>query len=172
MEPVRAVEAVLFASSRPLKISDIEAATQITPDVIHRSLVKLKKEYDERGSAVEVVKIGIRHAFQLRKEYVAYGLPFAEKELPREVLRTAAYIAYNQPILQSDLAKALGGDVYEHVHALRNAGLVTASKRGQTFSLTTSKRFAEYFGIASSRKEDIKKWMESQASQAQRPPEA
>ena len=172
MEPARAVEAVLFASSRPLKVSEIEAATQLTPDVIHRSLAKLKKEYDERGSAMEVVKIGIRHALQLRKEFVGYGLPFAEKELPREVLRTAAYIAYNQPILQSDLAKALGSEVYEHVRSLHAAGLITASRRGQTFSLTTSKRFAEYFGIASSRKEDIKKWMESQASQPQRPPEA
>jgi segregation and condensation protein B len=165
VEPVRAVEAVLFASSRPLRMSEIEAATQLAPDAIRRSLAKLKKEYDERGSAVELVKIGVRHALQLRKEYVGYGLPFAEKELPREVLRTAAYIAYNQPILQSELAKALGSEVYEHVRALRGAGLISASRRGQTLLLTTSKRFAEYFGIASSRKEDIKRWMESQAGQ-------
>jgi segregation and condensation protein B len=162
LEPVRAVEAVLFASSRPLRMAEIEAATQLTPDAIRRALGKLKKEYDERASSIEVVKIGIRHAMQLRKEYTPYGLPFAEKELPREVLKTAAYIAYNQPLRQSDLAKSLGGEVYEHVRALREAGLVSAHRQGQTFLLTTSKRFAEYFGIASSRKEDIKRWMESQ----------
>ncbi len=165
MEPNRAVEAVLFASSKPLRMNEIVAATQLSEDVIRRAITKLKKEYDERESSIEVVKIGIRYAMQLRKEYTLYGLPFAEKELPREVLKTAAYVAYNQPILQSDLAKTLGSEVYEHVRLLGEAGLITRHRQGQTFLLTTSKHFAEYFGIASSRKEDIKKWMEQQAKQ-------
>jgi len=143
-------------------MAEIESATQLPQDTIRRAMTKLKKEYDERASAMEVVKIGIRYAMQLRKEYSTYGLPFAEKELPREVLKTAAYIAYNQPVLQSDLAKTLGGGVYEHVRILRSAGLIAGKKVGQTYSLSTGKRFSEYFGIASSRKEDIKKWMDSQ----------
>jgi len=163
LEPNRAVEAVLFASSKPLRMNEIVAATQLSEDVIRRAIAKLKKEYDERESSIEVVKIGIRYAMQLRKDYAPYGMPFAEKELPREVLKTAAYVAYNQPILQSDLAKSLGSEVYEHIRLLRDAGLLSAHHQGQTFLLTTSKHFAEYFGIASSRKEDIKKWMEEQA---------
>jgi segregation and condensation protein B len=163
LEPVRAVEAVLFASSKPLRASEIEAATQLTQDVIRRAIAKLQKEYDERGSAMEVVKLGVRYSMQLRKQYSSYGMPFAEKELPREVLKVAALIAYNQPVLQSDLAKLFGSDVYDSVKALRSAGLITARRQRQTFLLTTSKRFAEYFGLASSKKEDIKKWMDEQA---------
>jgi len=144
-------------------MAEMEAATQLSQDVIRRAIVKLKKEYEVRGSSIEVIKIGIRYGMQLRKEFSSYGLPFAEVEVPKEALRTAAYIAYNQPILQSDLAKTLGSEVYEHIKALRSAGLITARHRGQTFELTTSKKFPEYFGIPSSRKEDIKKWMESQA---------
>jgi segregation and condensation protein B len=166
VDPVRAVEAVLFASSKPLRASEIEAATQMTQDVIRRAVAKLQKEYDERGMAMQVVKLGPRYSMQLRKEYAMYGMPFAEKELPREVLKVAALIAYNQPVLQSDLAKLFGSDVYESVKELRAAGLITARKQGQTYLLTTSKRFAEYFGLASSKKEDIKKWMDGQADRS------
>lgn len=144
-------------------MAEIEAATQLSGDVIRKAIAKLKREYDERGSAVEVVKTGIRYGMQLRKDYAPYGMPFAEIEVPKEVLKTAAYIAYNQPILQSDLAKTLGSEVYEHVRVLRSAGLVAGKRAGQTYLLTTSKKFPEYFGIPSAKKEDIKRWMEEQA---------
>ncbi len=163
-DPQRIVEAVLFASSRPLRMAEIEAASQLSDDVIRRALSRLKKEYDGRGSAIEVVKIGIRYSMQLRKDYVGYGIPFAEVEVPKEVLKTAAYIAYNQPIKQSELAEALGSEVYEHVRLLRSAGLISGKKQGQTLLLSTSNKFPEYFGIPSSRREDIKRWMESQIS--------
>jgi segregation and condensation protein B len=163
-DPQRIVEAVLFASSKPLRMAEIEAASQLSDDVIRRALAKLKKEYEGRESAIEVVKIGIRYSMQLRKDLVGYGMPFAEVEVPKEVLKTAAYIAYNQPIRQSELAEALGSEVYEHVRVLRSAGLVSAKKQGQTLLLSTSKKFPEYFGIPSSRKDDIKRWMESQVS--------
>ena len=163
-DPQRIVEAVLFASSKPLRMAEIEAASQLSDDVIRRALAKLKKEYDGRGSAIEVVKIGIRYSMQLRKDLVGYGMPFAEVEVPKEVLKTAAYVAYNQPIKQSELAESLGSEVYEHVRILRSSGLISAKKQGQTLLLSTGKRFPEYFGIPSSKKEDIRRWMESQVS--------
>ena len=163
-DPQRIVEAVLFASSKPLRMAEIEAASQLSDDTIRRALSKLKREFDERGSSIEVVKIGIRYSMQLRKEFAVYGMPFAEVEVPKEVLKTAAYIAYNQPIRQSELVESLGSEVYEHVRVLRSAGLISVKKQGQTLLLSTSKKFPEYFGIPSSKKEDIKGWMESQLS--------
>jgi segregation and condensation protein B len=65
-------------------------------------------------------------------------------------------------VLPSGLAKVLGSDVYKDVESLRSMGVVKAKKRGQTLQLTTTQRFAEYFGIEGSTREDIKKWMESQ----------
>jgi len=162
-EPLRAVESVLFASSRPLRMAEIEGATQLAPDVVRRAIARLKKQYDDVGSSIEVVKIGVRYSMQLRKEFSSYGMPFAEVELPKDALKTAAFIAYNQPVLQSDLAKSLGSEVYEHVRILRSANLIAAKRSSHTLELTTSKHFAEYFGIASSRKDDIKKWMDEQA---------
>jgi len=163
LEPLRVVEAALFSSAKPLKISEIEASTLLSPSQIRSALRKLAEEYDDRSSAIEVVKIGSKYSMQLRPDYTECAAPFAEKEVPDEALRVAALIAYHQPVLQSELAKMLGSDVYESVRTLRSMGLVSARKRGQTFQLTTTSRFLERFGIAGSTREDIKKWMEGQA---------
>lgn len=155
------MEAVLFAASRPLRASDISDMCGMGPDAVRRELRRLEKEYAGRGSAIQVVKVGQRYSMQLRPEYNHYALPFAEREIPAEVLRTASIIAYNQPILQSDLAKMLGSGVYERVKALRQMGLVTGKHVGQTLMLSTTREFSERFGLGT-KKEEIKEWMESQ----------
>jgi len=161
LDPVRVVESVLF-SSKPLKISEMASTAKLSESEIRSGVKKLAKEYRDRGSAIEIVKIGPKYSMQLRKEFTECARPFTEKEVPDEVLKTAAMIAYHQPVLQSLLAKALGSEVYKDVGTLRSMGLVKAKKRGQTLQLTTTQRFAEYFGIEGSTREDIKRWMESQ----------
>lgn len=163
LDPVRIVEAVLFSSSQPVKVSDIEVQTQLTAPVVRRALKKLEEEYDCRGSAMQVAKTGAGYSFIVREEYRPFGRQFAPKEVPDEVLRAAAMIAYHQPILQSDLARSLGSRVYDDVRTLHQLGLITAKKQGQTFLLTTTKRFCEYFGIDGTSKTAVKRWMEEKA---------
>lgn len=161
MDPIRVVEAALF-SSKPLKVSEMARTTNLQEAVVRSSIKRLAKEYRDRGSAIEIVKIGPKYSMQLRREFSDAARPFAEKEVPDEVLKTAAMIAYHQPVLQSVLAKALGSEVYRQVDLLRSMGLVKGKKKGQTLQLTTTQRFAEYFGIEGSTREDIRRWMESQ----------
>jgi segregation and condensation protein B len=163
VDPVRIVEAVLFSSSQPVKVSEMEVQTQLDGAVVRKALKQLEKEYDERGSAIEVAKTGLGYSMIVREQYRPFGRQFAPKEVPDEVLRTAAMIAYHQPILQSDLSKSLGSRVYDDVRALHQLSLVSMKKKGQTFELTTTKRFCEYFGIEGTSKAAIKKWMEERA---------
>ncbi len=155
---------MLFAASQPLRASDLSDMCGLSPDAVRREIKRLEKEYGERGSAIEVAKIGQRYSLQLRAEYNHYALPFAEQEISAEVLKTASIIAYNQPILQSDLAKMLGSGVYERVKALRQMGLVTGKHQGQTLLLSTTREFSEKFGLGT-KKEDIKEWMLSKQKQ-------
>ncbi len=159
------VEAILFSSPRPVKLSEIATQTLLSLPTIRRCLKALKKEYDDRGSAIEVAKTGDGYSLILRPEYGEAAKVFAPKEVPDEILRTAAMIAYHQPIFQSDLAKMLGSKVYEDIKALHGMGLIALKKKGSTYSLTTTKRFSEYFGIEGTRKEDIKRWMDRKAKQ-------
>jgi segregation and condensation protein B len=160
---VRIVETVLFSSSQPVRVSDMETQTQLDGGTIRRALKKLEKEYDGRGSAMMVAKTGAGYALVVREEYRPFGRQFAPKEVPDEVLRTAAMIAYHQPILQSDLARSLGARVYDDVRALHKLGLITTKRQGQTYLLATTKRFCEYFGIEGTSKTAVKKWMEEKS---------
>jgi len=163
------VEAVLFSSPRPVKLSEIEAQAQLGPAAAKSALKKLQEEYDSRGSALQVAKTGAGWSLVVREEYRPFGRQFAPKEIPDDVLRTAAMVAYHQPVLQSDLARTLGSRVYDDVRELKKLGILTTKRKGQTLELTTSKRFPEYFGIEGSSKTAIRKWMERRS---QAPPEA
>ena len=158
------MEAVLFAASQPLRASDIADICGIGPDAVRTEIRRLDKEYEERGTAFEIAKIGQRYSLQLRNEYNQYALPFADLEMSPEVLKTASIIAYNQPILQSDLVKLLGSGVYERVRTLRQMGLVTGKHVGQSLLLSTTREFSEKFGLGT-KKEEIKEWMESKQKQ-------
>ncbi|NLX47297.1 MAG: SMC-Scp complex subunit ScpB [Euryarchaeota archaeon] len=160
----RAVEAVLFAASQPLRAADIADICGVSPDAVRKEIRLLDKEYEERGTAYEIAKIGQRYSLQLRQEYNQYALPFADMEMSPEVLKTASIIAYNQPIMQSDLAKLLGSGVYERVRTLRQMGLVTGKHVGQSLLLSTTREFSEKFGLGT-KKEEIKEWMESKQKQ-------
>jgi segregation and condensation protein B len=155
-----AVEAALFASAKGLRVIDLANQTGLTEEAVRVALKTLSIEYERMGSAIKIAKIGSEYAFQLRDEYSHYSDKFSEVEIPKGVLRTAAAIAYNQPVLQSELSRTLGGRVYEDVPKLIELDLITGRKKGQTLELTTTRRFAEYFGIEGTSKADIKKWIE------------
>jgi segregation and condensation protein B len=160
VDPDRVVEAVLFSSSSPVKVAEIADISQLSQDAVRRALHRLLAEYEGKQCSMEVVRTGMKYSMQLRKEYVQFSANYAVQELDPGVVKTAAIIAYNQPILQSDLAKKKGANVYDDVRTLRHLGLVTGKKTGQTLLLSTTKKFSEYFGI-STKKEDIKEWMET-----------
>ena len=161
MDALRVVEAVLFSAGKPLRVADIARETGLTPQVVRRSIGDLRKEYEGRGSAIEIAKIDATYSMQLREEMLDHARPFIRTEVPEEALKTAAMIAYHQPILQSDLVRMLGSGVYDHVRSLRLIGLIRIRKVGHTLQLSTTRKFSEHFGIESSDREGIKRWMES-----------
>jgi len=160
LDPRGAVEAALFASAKGLRVVDIADRTGLTEETVRVSLKSLTIEYERMGSAIKIAKIDSEYAFQLKDEYAHYAEKFSESEISRFVLRTAAAIAYNQPVLQSELFRTLGARVYDDVRKLTELDLINGRQKGQTLELTTTRRFAEYFGIEGTSKADIKKWIE------------
>jgi segregation and condensation protein B len=158
-----AVEAALFSSAEKITVSDIAERTGLPEDKIRHALKDLRKEYDDRESAVMIAKIGNEYRMMLRTEYTDFTGKFAKAEMTGGMMRTLSTIAYNQPVLQSELFKTRGPRTYDDVHSLIDMGMVAGKKSGQTLELTTTKKFSEYFGIGSTRISDIKKWIESQA---------
>jgi len=158
-----AVEAALFSSSENLRISDIAEKTGLSEEDVRYALRDLRKEYEDRDSAIMIAKIGSEFRMMLRTEYSDYTGMFAKAEMTGGMMRTLSTIAYNQPVLQSELFRTRGPRTYDDVHALIAMDFVSGKKSGQTLELTTTKKFSEYFGIGSTRVADIRKWIESQA---------
>ena len=163
MQPVRIIEAVLFSSPQPVRISDMETQTQLSAATIRKALKDLTAEYESRETSLRVAKVGSGYALLLKDEYAPFGHAFAPKEIPDNILRTASWIAYHQPVLQSDLAHALGSKTYADVKELHSLGLIAMKKKGQSYVLSTTKRFPEYFGINGSSPAAIKKYLEERA---------
>ena len=163
MDPKRAVEAALFSSAEGLKISEMSQRTGIPEEELRTAVMDLKREYEERDSAIMISKVGSSFRMMLRTEYTDFTGKFAKAEMPAGVMRTLSTIAYNQPVLQSTLLKTRGPRTYDDVHKLIEMGFVNGKKTGQTLELTTTNKFSEYFGIGSTRKSDIRAWIEAQA---------
>jgi segregation and condensation protein B len=158
-----AVEAALFSSTEKISPSQISERTGIHEDIVKGALRDLRKEYDERESAIMIAKIGNEYKMMLRAEYTDYTGKFSKAEMTGGMMRTLSTIAYNQPVLQSELFRTRGVRTYDDVRALMEMDMIAGKRVGQTLELTTTKKFSEYFGIGSTRVADIKKWIESQA---------
>ena len=163
LQPVRIIEAVLFSSPQPVRISDMETQTQLSAATIRKALKDLTAEYESRETSLRVAKVGSGYALLLKDEYAPFGHAFAPKEIPDNILRTASWSACHEPVLQSDLAHALGSKTYADVKELHSLGLIAMKKKGHSYVLSTTKRFPEYFGINGSSPAAIKKYLEERA---------
>jgi len=159
VKPERVVEAALFSSGRPVSVDEIMQATGLDVDTIRKTLRKLIRSFRNRDIALEVVKAGSKYGMQVKQEFVPSTATLAKTDIPRRLLKTLALIAYHQPVKQSEVLEMVGQKVYEHVKDLHKLGLIIESPQSQTKVLTTSSRFPEYFGIKSTKRDDIKKWM-------------
>ncbi|MCQ2079017.1 MAG: SMC-Scp complex subunit ScpB [archaeon] len=166
MEDKTMVEAALFAATDSLRVKDIVERTGLDEASVRYALKDLKMEYDMRDSAIMISEAGGEYRMMLRPDCNRFTGLFARPEMPAGVMRTLSTIAYNQPVLQSKLVAVRGPRAYEDVHTLVDMGFVSAKVSGNSKELTTTAKFSEQFGIGSTKKADIRKWLDEQAGKA------
>jgi segregation and condensation protein B len=157
------VEAALFSAGRPVAVEEVSQSTGLAVENVRELLKGLASEYDSRGSAIEVAKVGEKWTMQIRMEYTDRARAFAPPEIPNDLLKTAALIAYHQPILQSDLFDMIGSKVYEHTQTLESMNLINKRPSGRSFELTTTRYFVEFFGLKETNREGIRRLLAEKA---------
>ena len=162
-DPVQVVEAVLFSAGRPLTVPDMGESTGIPREDVRKAVKKLRRMYQNRKTALEINKIGRKYSLQLAQEYNQYGMKLMDEDIPKPILKTAALIAYYQPVKQSELKKMIGSQIYEHVDKLQDMDLILVEKDGRTYSIRTSPKFQEYFGLEAKDRNELKKLMAKRA---------
>jgi segregation and condensation protein B len=170
-ELVFQIEAVLFAAGKPLGVKEITEALAL-PDFrpVQKAVRTLEQTYTHRQSSLEVRRVGDRYALQLKESYVPTVHAVTPVEMAPRTVKALTLVAYHQPILQSHLVRMIGDVAYEEVQHLRGLGLVRTEPKGSTLELTTTRRFAEYFGLASTRPEEIRRFLEGRLGVVPGPP--
>lgn len=155
----RIIEGILFAAGSPLSVKEIVDGTGMAASDVRKAIKNLIKEYDERGSALEIVKAGSAYSMQVREEYIEAVIPFSPAEMSKKVIKTATLIAYHQPVLQSRIVEMVGTSAYQHIRELRQRGLIKVRPSGRSLELTTTRRFLDYFGLDVKNTEELKEWL-------------
>jgi segregation and condensation protein B len=151
------IEAALFASGRTLTQRELADLSNLSEERARALVEDLAAEYAARDSGIEIKSIGEGYSMQVRFGLAGRVLSFAPKEIEAPLIRTLAIIAYKQPIKQSVLVEIRGNKSYDHVKELEERGLINAEKFSRTKLLTTTRGFADYFGISSCNPQAIRR---------------
>ncbi len=145
------LEAALYVAGRPLNLKTLGYVIGTRSKKRVRQLATmLMKGYKRRDSALEVLELeDHRFVLQLKTEYSSKVRRLAARPLLTDgPLRTLAYIAYRQPVMQKQVTDARGTHAYRHIKRLAEMGLVDREKRGRNTVLKASEYFADYFGLS------------------------
>jgi len=142
------IEASLYAAGRPLTIEELANKLEFSKKEIEELLNDVAFDYMERSTALIIAQIGDRYQMQIRPEYTEKVSKFAKGgAIAERYLRTLTVIALKQPILKSMVIKIRGTSAYEHVKYLIDNGFIDAVKKGRTYELTTTDKYADMFGL-------------------------
>lgn len=145
------LEAALYVAGRPLNIKTLGSiiGTRSTKKV-NDLISLLLKSYQKRDGALELRKLkGERFVLQLKSQYVPYVKRLALRPLlTKGPLKTLAYIAYRQPIMQTKVISVRGSHAYNHIKELKKLNLITTETFGRTMLIKTTDTFADYFNLS------------------------
>ena len=148
---VELIEAALYVSGRPLDIKTLGAILKTRSKKKIQSYARtLMEEYSKRDGALEILEFDDgRFVLQLKTQYVIMVKRLAMRPLlTTGPLKTLAYIAYHQPVVQSHVTAVRGSQAYSHIRELKRFGLITTEKLGRTQIIKTSEVFADYFNLS------------------------
>jgi len=150
MEDRALAEAALFLSPQPLSRRGLaKILGGVQREYIDRLLAELKQEYDREAHGLELHMQEGRSAFRVKAFYIDRVSHLApQQDIPRPILRTLAVIAYNHPMLQSDLVKIRGNKAYAHVQELLRRNLLRAEESGRSLLLHVTREFLRHFGLS------------------------
>lgn len=147
----RLLEAILFIAERPVSLEEIKQKLLIKDDnEIVELIALLEQNLKDRNSFIEIFKSEDEQSIEMRindaikKELDVYQ---TKKTLSKELMKTLAYIALEQPLKYNELKKVMGKKTKEQVDALEKEGFIKVEASGKTFLLTTTLYFATVFNL-------------------------
>ena len=161
------IEAILFSAGRSMTVEELMEQTGKTRSEVTGSLNNLQSTIKRRrDSALQLTEVSGRWIFEVRPTLSTYLPESVRPDVPARLLPAAALIAYHQPMKQAQLVDMIGAKAYDRVRELANLGFIDRRRDGLTRRLTTTRRFAEYFGCPDVEYRKVREWFRAEASKA------
>jgi len=146
-EAKKTIEAALFMS--PGSVNIRELAKSISSNIAETRVLanELIHDYEARNTSLEIrddpdgLRMGVKEKYEDRVGHMA-----ASPEMHKGIMKTLAYIAYKQPVKQSEVINFRNSKAYEHIKLLKEKGFLRKEKKGITYVITTTPKFKDYFG--------------------------
>ena len=152
----RVVEALIFASSKPLTPAEIRKVTKVlTVGQIEKIVAELKEDYQKSERCFELLEIAGGYELSTRREFAPWILKIELQRKARQAtqsaLETLAILAYKQPLTRAEIEALRGVDTSGVLNTLmeKNFIRITGKKEvpGRPFMYGTTEKFLEHFGL-------------------------
>ena len=151
------IEAILFASGRIVKVSELISILEINSDEITDIIEEMKSDYEKADRGIELVRV--EDGFQLasKKDYYEYLYPALDKrirpKLSQASLEVLAIIAYNPRITRVEIESIRGVDSTVSLYKLQEFNLIEKAGKsdmpGKPMTYRTTDEFLKMFDIKS-----------------------
>lgn len=145
------LEAALYVAGRPLDLKTLASVLKTrSKKKAQRLAQKLIETYKDRDTALEILSLeDERYVLQLKAEYTPEVRRLALRPLLSVgPLKTLSYIAYRQPISQTQVIDVRGQHAYDHLKQLEDLNLIARERAGRSRVIRTTAFFADYFGLS------------------------
>jgi segregation and condensation protein B len=145
------LEAALYVAGRPLDLKTLCSVLRTRSEAkVQRLARMLAEEYKSRNTSLEILELADgRFVFQLKADFTPQVRRLAIRPLlSTGPLKTLAYIAFRQPVLQTQVIAVRGNHAYGHVKQLEELGLIVRERARRGRVVRTTEFFADYFGLS------------------------
>jgi len=150
------IEAILFVSGDPVRVSDLAHSMNLTALELQSALTELSDHLSLERHGIQLNRSGDGVFLSIRPEFApqveAFLQPLEKRPLSQAVLESLSIIAYRQPVTKSDIEAVRGVKCDYSVQALLAKGLIEEAGRsdalGRPILYRTTDKFLRHFGIS------------------------
>lgn len=150
------LEAMLFASGKPVPVRLLAAALQVEESHVELLLAEMQQEYAQAVRGIELSEVAGGYQLATKPQWAAQVAALAgerESKLSAPALETVAIVAFKQPVTKQEMEDIRGVRVDKVLGQLLERGLVREVGRkeslGRPILYGTTPEFLECFGLRS-----------------------
>ena len=156
-ELVQAVEAMIFASGRPVSAKAISEILEVETKEIEEAINVLKEKLIERNSGVQIIKVNDTYQFATLEKFYAYICKLLDNRpkptLSQAALEVLSIVAYNQNTTRAEIERVRGVTSDSALNKLLEYNLVEEAGKmnapGRPMMYKTTEDFLKMFGYTS-----------------------